>query len=518
MSSTPGFQNSQQVYGALGVSTPTNWPIIASRDPNLNDINYKIGTFWVNKIGRTLWYLNTQSTIGGSLTSVWIDIVSAVFNLKDTDGNIVTPVSGEIEITGYPNSTSTSNIGVKTIAGTPGILQISNLDSITPYVVGSNPNLSQFTTIQSAIDAAVLDGASINTPKIVSITAGTYLENLTLAPYVFLSGIVDGSNNTSLIIGNAIYDGVGNWGATNISFTSLNASAALSIQGIDAGNVYLQSTQFITTVGIGLEITSSGKSVNLSLCTINADNNALGINVIDGRIAIFGCSINSINESCINLISPAFCIILNSILISSNIYIIKGDGFLSYGDIACGGASSAIQTTINSTGFSTLAGRLSFDGGQTFLTAKGSIWAGNNFNVSVVPVGADGTVLVADSTQTAGVRWSNYNDAFQNNLNTLSNAFQTITTIVVDNGTSIVLEGTMIASNVGHTDITGGDLVVIADGTAAALVGSPVVNVQASTTGTFQTIFSGNTLLVQVRAPTADSYDWRFTYSYTTLP
>lgn len=107
--------------------------------------------------------------------------------------------------------------------------------------------------------------------------------------------------------------------------------------------------------------------------------------------------------------------------------------------------------------------------------------------------------------------------SYTDTLTTLSGMYVTITNIPVAAGTSIVLKGMMIASNAGHTNITGGDLMVVADGTAAAIVGSPVVNVEATTSGTFQAIFSGGDLLVQVQAPTPDAYDWKFIYSYTTL-
>ncbi len=110
-----------------------------------------------------------------------------------------------------------------------------------------------------------------------------------------------------------------------------------------------------------------------------------------------------------------------------------------------------------------------------------------------------------------------FNAGYQDTLTTVSGFFTTITTIPVAAGQSVVLEGRMIASNVGHTDITGGPVMAVADGTAAALIGSPVINVEATSTGTFQVIFSGADLLIQVQAPSSAAYSWSFTYKYTYL-
>lgn len=56
----------------------------------------------------------------------------------------------------------------------------------TPYAVGPN---QEYTTIQSAIDAAVSDGRDATNPAVVVVEAGTYAEDITMAPGVFLQAV-----------------------------------------------------------------------------------------------------------------------------------------------------------------------------------------------------------------------------------------------------------------------------------------------------------------------------------------
>lgn len=98
-----------------------------------------------------------------------------------------------------------------------------------------------------------------------------------------------------------------------------------------------------------------------------------------------------------------------------------------------------------------------------------------------------------------------------------SASIQTLISIPVAAGSAITLQGQITGSNAGHTDITGGNFMVVADGTAAALIGGPVCNINASTTGTFAASFSGGNLLIQVTAPSAAAYNWVSTFQYQFL-
>ena len=72
-----------------------------------------------------------------------------------------------------------------------GILNWENRVWETQYVVDASatPGLrGSFQTIQAAMDAAVLDGASLTNQKMIYIRYGTYVENLNIPPGIFLKG------------------------------------------------------------------------------------------------------------------------------------------------------------------------------------------------------------------------------------------------------------------------------------------------------------------------------------------
>lgn len=110
-----------------------------------------------------------------------------------------------------------------------------------------------------------------------------------------------------------------------------------------------------------------------------------------------------------------------------------------------------------------------------------------------------------------------FNAAYEDTLTTHTGAFVAITTLPVPSGSAITLQGRIIGSNVAHTEITGGDLMVVVDEPQAAIIGFPVINVETTSTGIFRCRWSAGNLLVEVRATSSATYNWKHTYTYTTL-
>lgn len=109
-------------------------------------------------------------------------------------------------------------------------------------------------------------------------------------------------------------------------------------------------------------------------------------------------------------------------------------------------------------------------------------------------------------------RWINI--ANSNSIETLTTNVDTyvaIASVPVAVGTATLVKGDFLASNAAHTDITSGSIYVAADGTLG-IVGSPITNVESTTTGTFRVIFSAGNLVFQVKAPSVTTYNWQFTY------
>ncbi|MBS3903738.1 MAG: hypothetical protein KGZ39_00245 [Simkania sp.] len=477
-----------RAYG-VGVGTGViPAPVIDTRSPNNTDIKYSIGQFWINTEEVSLWYLSSFTSSLGVVTATWISVAGALASLSDTAGTPVYPSSeganppsniqltntdgaisivsdaatnkitfgltggstaidtltpdsgagvipdgaGAVAITGYPDVNGLK--GIKTYNGGVSTLQFSNLRDITPYVVGSNANLSAFTTVQSAIDQAVADGASLATPAVVWITAGKYLEDVTLYPYVHLAGAVDSSVFACEIIGNAVYTGSGQFTATNVSFTTNNASAALSFQGAGVSNVHLQSVDCKATVnGICLECTGANMTLNVTIGTMEAAAGCRTLNISAGDVtifssisiytdtastisggvvgiatcnlfdsiditggavvSIFNAAIQSGSLPCINVGLGCSCVGLSSIFISSAVggdFMIGAGGFI-YANIEAGGSAATVNATVSQQGLTSLSGNLSFDGGTTTIDTDGQLIIGMTGDVPQISTLTAGT-------------------------------------------------------------------------------------------------------------------------------
>lgn len=95
------------------------------------------------------------------------------------------------------------------------------------YVVDGGGN-AQYTTIQSAITAAVANTPSAGTPGVIYIWAGTYNENLTLADYVYLVGVEYGAVTVN---GTMTYAGTGAFYMQNIFANQTGGAATFIASG-----------------------------------------------------------------------------------------------------------------------------------------------------------------------------------------------------------------------------------------------------------------------------------------------
>jgi hypothetical protein len=348
-----------------------------------------------------------------------------VNSLTPDSGAPVTPIAGTIDITGYPQ-TSGGVKGIKTFNGGTNIFQISNLDAVTPYMVGKTANTSAFSTIQSAINQAVSDGADAASPAVVWVTPGIYTENLTLSPFVHLTGT--GSGLAIQIEGNATYTSANNgdqWSCTNISFVSTNSSPALTLAGSAISDVNLNLVDFNSgsANGIAFQCSGSGISAQLQGCTLEAASGGRCLNMSAGAVEIFSCisiftdtastisggtlkvassditdsftltstgiseffesAINSGSLVCMNLNgagTTGAC--LNTVLTSSGAFYISGTGQFVYSNIASS-SGLTIQNTVVQVPLPTLTGNISFDGGTTLLNQDGQVWIGSSAGIPV---------------------------------------------------------------------------------------------------------------------------------------
>jgi hypothetical protein len=99
------------------------------------------------------------------------------------------PVPVDIGVTGWADQ---QNFNLLTLLGL--ISSVSSSGNI--YTVDLTPGYGDFQTIQAAIDAAVLAGASVSSPWIVKVHPGLYTESVVFKAHVHVMGDSTGQRNT----------------------------------------------------------------------------------------------------------------------------------------------------------------------------------------------------------------------------------------------------------------------------------------------------------------------------------
>lgn len=91
--------------------------------------------------------------------------------------------------------------------------------------------------------------------------------------------------------------------------------------------------------------------------------------------------------------------------------------------------------------------------------------------------------------------------------------------IAIPSSRTVTVFGTIVGSNTGHTDATGGFFSVTAQraGGGASLAGSPFCTVNKTSTGNFTANVSGNNLVIYVTGLALTTYNWVCNYSYQIL-
>lgn len=371
----------------------------------------------------------TPGTVGQILTCqglsnppTWENAAVSAETLTPDSGAAVAPVSGTIEVTGYPTATTSAIKGIKTYNGGTNKFEIADMTQVTPYVVGKDANLYNFTTVQSAINAAVADGATAGAIKVVYVTAGIYTENLLMKSGVYLIGAVTSDQSSCVeIVGPSSFQSAvvtADLLVENIMFSNSGAPA-LSFGGDSPGLVtfknvlvkgdYNQGVLFLGTNVFEVNFYNStvsaittGTCLGLSLGTINfyyctftsvAFNSEFSptttanfyycdiqdsYSLVQAAINLHHCVVNSSSNVCIDATDSTVGLYYSSFVSNDagGNFITGSGGTLSYTSIAAQGSAKKIDTGLTIAGNTSLVGNLSFDGGNTSLTADGQVWIG----------------------------------------------------------------------------------------------------------------------------------------------
>jgi hypothetical protein len=426
--------------------------------------------------------------------------------------------------------------------------------SLTPYIVGQvGDTHAGFTTIQSAITQAVTDGASFSNPKTVYIKNGTYIENISYADGVYLfafdlrgSEIETPEKSSVYIVGNGALTTSTNsfLSFTGITFNTISGDALTLTTGstnsinVTFKNCYSSSIfGFLTNCSVGNA--SSTVSIQINDCTffssIITSSGAGACSVDDrGSVSYFIGTGNIFASSGANSWQVANCsyksfTIINSsstaFSFSANDSVIYSSATGNFFEITSSGGFGAIfkSCDIGAIGEGALFNSTG-TGVANYRLLECSIGVQSIQNSSVpngINAACSSYVTYENGPTWKGPGITGYfgSEAYlsQSVVHTTSTSATTIILLTPGAGTALTIKGQVTGSNAGHTDITGADFFVTCDGTAATIVGTPVINVNATSTGNVTASFSVGQLHINVTAPSSAAYNWVSSYQVQPL-
>jgi hypothetical protein len=242
-----------------------------------------------------------------------------VNSLTPDVGAAVGAVGGTIPTLGYQASTVQT---MRTYNDGAGNFRIADQTWETQYVVDTSTTpglMGTFQTIQSAIAAAVADGAALGNYKKIYIRTGTYTENLTLPAGIMLVGQTFPFTGTTpitpyqstVIVGNHTFTGSAVLSFENLNFMGVSGDlfSGGSIVVLNCGNCF-----FANTANFLFNITSTSSALRFYECTFassgqdlfNLDTNELWMRSCHfeqtGQIVQNNASINLTNVTNIGAI------------------------------------------------------------------------------------------------------------------------------------------------------------------------------------------------------------------------
>lgn len=446
--------------------------------------------------------------------------------------------------------------------------------TLSPYIVGATG--SDFTTIQAAIDQAVADGASHSTPKNIYIKSGSYTENLTVydgisligfdpinftqdyqygipnissLPSVQLTGSISfspsGGQSCKIFnlwiqptTGSAIY-------LSCASLTGILFKGCL-IQTTQSGNSIFSYTPAIATMWVCFEeCVLSDNTANTTLFSYTGSGGLL-------KLIISNCFVQAsqIQAAVIPASSTFHMQVSNTVLLScfdasaSSVYyqfiayntLHIQTGAVSIGAFHSIGASatnsSYIDYTNSSIGISS-ANKIAIinNPNVSFNAFNTSFW-GPNLITGYSDVITGGKVITAgcqcnpssglflERRQLIGSGFTGSQQyTGQAGLQTTDNTTQTLASVVVNQTESITFSGTITAAQSDHTNMIGGNFLICArraSGGNITLIGSPIINIESSSSATFtcDVDTSTQTIRIRITGVASTTYNWVCTYSY----
>lgn len=243
-------------------------------------------------------------------------------------------------------------------------------EGASKYIVGAN---CTYTTIQSAIDQAILDGVDINNIADILVTTGTYTEDLILKDFVNLSTF--DAEDSVKIDGGAVYTSTevnGSFCARNLTFTNLtNTTPAFSVQGTNTCSLNINNCVFRAVSGTAFDCSNANATTQHSSCKFYAEAGQKILNVSEGSVFKIGCYGSAIDTPS-TLING---LVINIFSFETNSYVCTGNCVLSlgYSSVSALGNTAAIDTS--STAFVICVGAvaISINPANYWITGSGTL-------------------------------------------------------------------------------------------------------------------------------------------------
>jgi hypothetical protein len=277
------------------------------RVPNQNDSkNFIIGDLWLYwdqsftpRKPRLFFLASLAGTAQKTLIADWreFDFSTGGNDLETITGDISTGFGSAQPVSGDPNDNyNLDMIGATDLQfdGDPATysFQVTNKVKLTPYVVGEDAYQYRFTSIQAAIDQAVLDGAnSSNQPAVIFITPGIYNEDIALADGVILIGhqSISSVTTSTAIIGTLSIPAAGTYGLFSLSFNKLVNGNLLTVTGTDSISLNIQNCRFLTQTPADDCISNDNPNFGLSVRQTFFQSNANCLNLTTGNTIVNEC-------------------------------------------------------------------------------------------------------------------------------------------------------------------------------------------------------------------------------------
>lgn len=217
-------------------------------------------SFGFNAITGELDLLGDSGGGGGSISGI---AGSSGSPISSGVATIIGMTSGDSETPVMSTSTSVNN------------LYIENRANLTPYVVSADTTAGSrgtYTTIQSAIDAAVIDGCTIANQKLGMIYAIGSLEGFNIPAGAFISvrGIANSGRDNSLLTGTTITSTVTIEGGASANLEDLTmfvTSGACVYVDEAPASLTINQCALYSTSAYGLDYTADSTPLKITNCS-----------------------------------------------------------------------------------------------------------------------------------------------------------------------------------------------------------------------------------------------------------